>query len=360
MLRLLHEHGPLTRGELGALCGLSRTTLYDAVSALMANGAVLASIPETAQRKRGRPAEVLALNPAAGLSLGIEFARRAVRVAAMDTAREIVGTVGEAHDLDAPWHVRVDLAWRLADGLAGGTVRPGTFRGVAAGVVGPVASTDRASLPAASHHTVSTLVRERFGARVLIDNSTRLAAQAEAVWGAAAGEQNVLYLRLSHDVGGGLVIAGSLHRGAHGRSGMFGHITVDPDGSACECGAVGCLETVASIGAVLAACRAAGSTAADVPGLVTALEAGDQAAHTVLARVGTQIGRVLADVSRAVEPDVIVIGGELADAGRALTAPIEHMLSTLGSYGVPRVLPARLGDSGTALGAIALLQPGQR
>ncbi|MFI6565965.1 hypothetical protein [Streptomyces sp. NPDC050534] len=96
-MRLLHEQGPLTRSELGTLCGLSRTTLYDAVGTLMDNDTVLASIPEAARRKRGRPAEVLALSPGNGLLLGIEFARRAVRMATMDAAHEITGAAGEPH-----------------------------------------------------------------------------------------------------------------------------------------------------------------------------------------------------------------------------------------------------------------------
>ncbi|MEU6554388.1 ROK family transcriptional regulator [Streptomyces sp. NPDC046915] len=360
LLRLLREHGPLTRGELGTLSGLSRTTLYDAVGALMDNGTVLASVPEAARRKRGRPAEVLALNPEAGRLLGIEFARRAVRVAVMDGAHETVVTAGQPHEPGMPCQARVDLAWRLADGLTGGTLRPGTLTGIGVGVVGPVGAPGRSPLWAPRHDTIAALVRERFGAQVLIDNNTRLATLAETIWGAAAGEQNVLYLRLSHGVGGGLVMAGTLHRGAHGRSGMFGHISVDPDGEPCECGGTGCLETVASIGAVLDAHRAAGGTAADVPELVAALASGDRRAHTVLARVGAHIGRVLANVSHAVEPDVIVMGGELVDAGPALMEPIEHALHTnvvRGSYGRPTLRPAGLGDAGTALGAIAHVVP---
>ncbi|MFE5924131.1 ROK family protein [Streptomyces sp. NPDC056468] len=358
-MSLLREHGPLTRAELGTLCGLSRTTLYDAVGGLMDSGTVLASIPAAAQRKRGRPAEVLALNPSAGHLLGIEFTRRAVRVAVMDAAHEIVGTAAEPHAHDTSRQARIDLAWRLAHSLTGQTLRPGTFRGIALGVLGPVASPDRDPLPAPWHNTVSALVRERFGAQVLIDNNTRLATLAETIWGAAAGERNVLYLRLSDGVGGGLVIGGTLHRGAHGRSGMFGHITVDPDGTPYTCGGTGCLETVASVGAVLDAYRATGGTAADIPDLVAALESDDRAAHSVLARVGAHVGRVLADVSHAVGPNLIVLGGELVDAGRALMAPIEHVLNTHAaqrSYEVPRVVPAVLGHSGTALGAIALLQ----
>ncbi|MGW6738983.1 ROK family protein [Streptomyces sp. NPDC055013] len=341
------------------MCGLSRTTLYDAVCGLMDSGTVLASIPAAAQRKRGRPAEVLALNPSAGHLLGIEFTGRAVRVAVMDAAHEIVGTAAEPHAHDTSRQARIDLAWRLAHSLTGQALRPGTFRGIALGVLGPVASPDRDTLPAHWHNTVSALVRERFGAQVLIDNNTRLATLAETIWGAAAGERNVLYLRLSDGVGGGLVISGTLHRGAHGRSGMFGHITVDPDGAPCRCGGTGCLETVASVGAVLDAYRATGGTAADMPDLVAALESDDRAAHSALARVGAHVGRVLADVSCAVGPDLIVLGGELVDAGRALMAPIEHVLNTHAaqrSYEVPRVVPAVLGDSGTALGAIALLQ----
>ncbi|MBI0377145.1 ROK family transcriptional regulator [Streptomyces albiflaviniger] len=360
VLRLLREHGPLTRGELGTLCGLSRTVLHDIVGALMDSGTVLASIPEAARRKRGRPAEVLSLNPGTGLLLGIEFARRAVRVATMNAAREIVGGVGEAHGPDTPWQARVDIAWRLADTLTSGALRSGAPNGIGVGVVGPVDAPDHTPMRTSRHNTVSELVRERFGARVAIDNNTRLAALAETIWGAAAGEQDVLYLRLSHGVGGGLVVAGALHRGAHGRSGEFGHITVEPDGAPCECGGAGCLETVASIGAVLDAYRAAGGTAADVPELMAALRSGDRRAHAVLDRVGTHIGRMLDAVSHAVGPRVIVVGGELVDAGPALMRSIERTLNTRATGGAderPAVRPARLGDSGTALGAIAQLVP---
>jgi predicted NBD/HSP70 family sugar kinase len=358
VLRLLREHGPLTRGELGALCGLSRTTLYDVVGVLMDDGTVVASVPEAARRKRGRPAEVLALNPGAGRLLGIEFARRAVRVAVMDAAHEI-GTAGEPHGPDTPWRTRVDIAWRLADALTDGTLRSGALNGIGVGMVGPVGPPDRRSPWTPSYDTVAALVRERFGSQALIDNNTRLAALAETVWGAAVGRQNVLYLRLSHGVGGGLVVAGALHRGAHGNSGEFGHITVDPGGAPCECGGTGCLETVASIGAVLGACRAAGCVVADVPELMAALESGDRTAHAVLARAGGHVGQVLADVCHALGPDVIVLGGELVEAGPALMEPIERKLNAnvaRRSCGRPRVLAAGLGDTGTALGAIALLQ----
>jgi predicted NBD/HSP70 family sugar kinase len=205
---------------------------------------------------------------------------------------------------------------------------------------------------------VQVLLRERFGVPVLLDNNTRLAALGEAIWGAAAGGQDVLYLRLSHGVGGGLVVGGSLHRGAYGLSGEFGHITVEPGGAPCDCGGTGCLETVASIRAVLDAFRAAGGRAADVPELVKAVRAGDQAALTLLSGVGARIGEVLAALCNAIGPSVIVIGGELAETGAALVEPIERALHD-------HVMPvsrhrvslrrATLGEVAGALGGIALV-----
>ncbi|MCF6472370.1 ROK family protein [Nonomuraea sp. MG754425] len=369
VLGLLRKHGPLSRGELGKRCGLSRTTLYDILAALVAGGAVVTATPQEAPRGRGRPAETLTLNPDAGQAIGIDFARRALHVAAVNLAHEVVGSASEPHDADLPWEQRVELAARLVGSLTGtgaGALRLGALDAIGVGVVGVVGS--RAAYDAAhpgtepdggvAPHPAQMLLRERFGVPVLLDNNTRLAALGESIWGAAAGGQDVLYLRLSHGVGGGLVVGGSLHRGAYGLSGEFGHITVEPGGARCDCGGTGCLETVASIRAVLDAFRAAGGRAADVPELVKAVRAGEPTALTLLDGVGTRIGEVLAALCNAIGPSVIVIGGELAETGAALAGPIERALHD-------HVMPvsrhrvslrrATLGEVAGALGGIALV-----
>jgi predicted NBD/HSP70 family sugar kinase len=360
VLGLLRKHGPLSRGELGKRCGLSRTTLYDILAELVAGGAVVTATSQEAPRGRGRPAETLTLNPDAGQAIGIDFARRALHVAAVNLAHEVVGSASEPHDADLPWEQRVELAARLVGSLTGtgaGALRLGALDAVGVGVVGVVGA-QAAEEDQSAPHPVQVLLRERFGVPVLLDNNTRLAALGEAIWGAAAGGQDVLYLRLSHGVGGGLVVGGSLHRGAYGLSGEFGHITVEPGGAPCDCGGTGCLETVASIRAVLDAFRAAGGRAADVPELVKAVRAGDQAALTLLSGVGARIGEVLAALCNAIGPSVIVIGGELAETGAALVEPIERALHD-------HVMPvsrhrvslrrATLGEVAGALGGIALV-----
>ncbi|MFD0305822.1 ROK family protein [Streptomyces sp. NPDC127119] len=385
VLRQMRTHGPLNRAELGRLTGLSRTTLYDIVSALVDSGAVVATAPAPAERRRGRPVETLTLHRDAGQAIGLDFARRAVHVAAVNVAHEVIGSASAAHGSGLSWEKRVDLAARLVGGLAGGTLRLGALSGIGVGVVGPVhdapatgtsttgipvtgtsavssRSAERSGSPTADspaagaprpHEDLPLLLRKRFGVPVLLDNNTRLAALAEATWGAAAGVQDVLYLRLSHGVGGGLVVGGALHRGARGLSGEFGHITAEPDGRRCSCGKDGCLETVASIGAVLDA----HPDVADLDGFLAALPT-DPAARRVLDDVGTRVGTVLAAVCNAVGPHVTVLGGELAEAGPALFEPVERALSAhLMPVSRPDVdlRPATLGEVGGALGAIALV-----
>src|SRR3954468_3090411 len=138
VLGLLRRHGPLSRAELGRHSGLSRTTLYDIVGALVDSGAVVASAPPPGERRRGRPVETLTLHPEAGQAIGVDFARRAVHVAAVNVAHEVMGSAGEAHAPDLPWQDRVDLAERLVGSLAGGTLRLGALSAIGVGVVGPV------------------------------------------------------------------------------------------------------------------------------------------------------------------------------------------------------------------------------
>jgi len=364
VLGLLRAYGPLNRGELSRRCGLSRTTLHDTLSGLLAAGAVVTATPDEAPRGRGRPAERLALNPAAGQALGIDFSRRAVHVAAVGVTYEIVGTAGEAHEPGLPWPDRVALAERLVRGLLGGGLWRRALKGVGVGVVGPLAGAwdgapdgawDGARDGALSG--VAALLGERFGGPVLLDNNTRLAALAESTWGAAAGDRDALYLRLSYGVGGGVVAGGVLHRGADGVSGEIGHVPVDPAGRPCECGGTGCLETVASIRAVLDAYRARGGRGDDLPALRAAVEARETIALGLLSEVGGQIGRVLAALSNAIGPRVIVIGGELAELGAPLLEPVRKALDA-GAVPISRhrltLRRAALGDVAGALGGVAL------
>jgi predicted NBD/HSP70 family sugar kinase len=350
ILALLRARGSLSRAEIARLSGLSRSTLSDIVGALQERGAVVTTTAAaTGRRAPGRPAELITLNPAAGRTLGMDFGHRRVHVAVADAAQQVAATGTRSYARSTPWARRVRIACALVESFR---VDLGPLTGVGVGVTGPVPR-DRDGRPGGAAREVAEAVGEHFGVPVAADNNTRLAALAEAARGAGAGSSDLVYVRLSDGVGGGIVADGRLLRGADGTAGEIGHVPVDPEGAPCGCGGRGCLETYASIPAVL---DASGSD--DLPGALAALEAGDAAARAAFERAGRALGLVLAGVCNTVAPERVVVGGELAAAGGALLGPAEEALRR---HALPlvrgdlRLSPAALGPGAGALGAIALV-----
>jgi len=367
ILGLLREHGALSRTQIGRAVGLSRTTLSEITSNLLDRGAIVIVDTDAALRAgRGRPAERLALDPASGQFMGVDFRHRGVRVAVADASHQIVASGAGTYADDAAWPARLDVAFEVIDRMSSESgVHYGALQGVGLGVPGPYASAARVrGVPSHSASTVDAFHRasvdvafaQRFNAPVIVDNNTRLAALAEAIFGDVAVE-NLLYVRLSDGVGGGLVVGGRLVSGSSGLAGELGHVTVRPDGMPCRCGKTGCLETVASVPSILSSLRSGGLPADSVSDLTSAIERAHPVADRVLRQVGSDLGRVLAVVAMAVNPSEVVIGGEIS---RVAPVIVEQARSTL-TYellpgaGPPHVRAAHLSDEDGALGALAAL-----
>ncbi|WP_344243476.1 ROK family transcriptional regulator [Actinocorallia libanotica] len=343
VLRLLGEHGALSRKRLETLSGLSRSTLSDIVGALQARGAVVASTPEAGRRGPGRPAEVLTLNPKAGQTVGMDFGHQRVHVAVANAAQEVVGTATRGYARTTSWARRLELACALVDSLRADL---GALQGVGVGVTGAGDARKQHAEAVVEH------LAERWNVPVLIDNNTRLAALAEMLRGAGSGCSDVVYIRLSHGIGGGIVVGGRLLRGALGTAGEIGHIPVPdgPDARPCSCGGRGCLETYAAIPALL---RDGGLP--DLPAALAALEGGDPAVRAVFDRAGRALGMALAGVCATLSPERIIVAGEVAPAVlETAEAALHRHLPPALHHGL-RLHPASLGDEVGALGALALV-----
>jgi len=363
VLAALRSGGALSRSELAGRVGLSRTTLSEITASLLQRGAVVVIDTDAATRSgSGRPAERLALDPAAGQYLGVDFGHRRVHVAVADASHEIIASGVQPYD-DEPWPARVDLAFALIDGLvAERGLHLGALQAVGIGVPGPYAG-GPGSVPVSWHRhaapgEVEDAFARRFGTPVVLDNNTRLAALAEAV-SHPDGPSDLVYVRLSDGVGGGMVVSGRLVRGARGFSGELGHVTADPRGVVCRCGKRGCLETVASVPGILSTCRDRGADVHDLDDLAVAVERADPVVDAVLREAGTALGRVLGAAAMVLDPVEVVVGGEVAHVAPALVeqaaATLRYELYSVPTD-VPRVLRAsQLGDRGGALGALAAL-----
>lgn len=366
VLAALRTHGALSRGELAKRVGLSRTTLSEITAQLLQRGAIIVADTDAATRAgSGRPAERLALDPDSGQFLGVDFGHRRVHVAVADASHDVIAQGVERYGDDTAWPDRIAIAFELIDRLSRETgVHFGALQAVGIGVPGPYTAA-RTGVPAVSWKRqlapdgVDRAFAERFGgAPVIVDNNTRLAALAEAITRPDAVD-NLIYLRLSDGVGGGLVVSGRLVTGSRGFAGELGHVTAQPKGLPCRCGKRGCLETVASVPAILQACRDAGADTESLDDLALAVAKGDPAVDAVLRDVGSMIGSVLGAAAMTLNPREVVIGGEIVHVAPVI---VEQAAATLRYelYSIPSDQPhivraAQLRDSDGALGAIAAI-----
>lgn len=182
-------------------------------------------------------------------------------------------------------------------------------------------------------------------------NDAHAAVLGEGWTGAARGQRHVVMLTLGTGVGGAVLCDGHLLRGAIGRAGHLGHMSLDPDGPVSITGMPGAIEVL--IGDCTIAARTQGrftTTAA----LVAAHRAGDTAASAVWLRSVKALATTLASCINAFDPAVIVLGGGIAQAGDALFAPLETELARVewrpGGHRV-HIVPAALGERAGAIGA---------
>jgi glucokinase len=174
---------------------------------------------------------------------------------------------------------------------------------------------------------------------VFADNDARVALAGEMVWGAARERQNVLMLTLGMSVGGAALVDGHLLRGHSGVAGHLGHMTVEPDGAVCACGNRGCLETVFSARAIEGEAWAAvhrGCTSTltrlfrEQPQLATcrtifqAASEGDELSSSILSKAIARLGAAIAGLLHVFDPETVILGGQIADAGADLFDPLQE------------------------------------
>ncbi|HKC29087.1 MAG TPA: ROK family protein, partial [Jatrophihabitans sp.] len=147
----------------------------------------------------------------------------------------------------------------------------------------------------------------------------------------------------STGIGAGLILGGRIHHGARGRAGEIGHVPVDPAGPVCRCGNRGCLETVASVSQVLLAMQPRHGERLTLAQVVQLTRHGDPGALRVVCDAGRMIGRVLADVVSNLNPEMLVLGGELAAAGAPFVDGVKESVERYAQPGIARDLRIELG-----------------
>jgi len=195
-----------------------------------------------------------------------------------------------------------------------------------------------------------------FGVPVAADNDCTAAAYGELHAGAGRGVEDFLYVGVGTGIGGGIVSAGDVLRGAHGFAGEIGHIVVQPGGVRCGCGNVGCWETVASGSALDRLGRERLGSGVDGSDVVDAARAGDVEAITIVTDVATRLGEGIGGLVNILDPAIVIAGGGVvAGAGDLVLDPARRAASSTIEGGEHRpevpIVSAALGADGVAIGA---------
>jgi glucokinase len=219
-------------------------------------------------------------------------------------------------------------------------------------------------------------LRERIQSAVrvptLVENDANAAAWGEFRFGVGRGSSDMLLVTVGTGIGGGIVSGGKLLRGAYGFAGEIGHIIVEPGGPLCGCGNRGCWEQVASGRALGRLGREAAGEhpesmlnelagdPSNVTGFIVtaAAKSRDPIAIEIMSEVGRRLGEGIAGLVNILDPDVVVVGGGVVDAGELLLEPTRRAFveAVEGPEHRPTVplVPAVMGNDAGAVGAADL------
>jgi predicted NBD/HSP70 family sugar kinase len=365
LLDALRQRGSASRADLARLTGLSRSTVSTLVADLQASCLVVEREHEHEQRpsQQGRPPTLLTLDRSAGLILGIDFGHEQVHVAIADLSRTILAERVRSMDVDHDAGEALATAVTLTgEAVAAAGLDAGRILCAGVGLSGPI---DRATgtvhagkiLPGWDGiHPVAEL-SQRLDLPVHLDNDANLGALAEVALGAGVGARDAVYLMVSGGIGAGLILGGEIYRGTGGTAGELGHVLVDEGGPICRCGNRGCLETFAGGPAIVELLRPSHGARLTLEHVIALAVGGDPGARRAIADAGRVLGRSVAAIVNAFNPELIIVGGSVGAAGDVLLDPLREAVHR---YAIPsaandvRITRGVLGDRAEVLGALEL------
>jgi glucokinase-like ROK family protein len=377
-LSLARELRTMSRPDLASRSGLSRASAYCLADELCRAGVLVEEGVGTS--RGGRRPQLLRFRPEAWCAIGVEMGERDLQAVLTDLDGRILRRAVRVAPGTAPAQVVEATAALVADlcaapggGPSGrvlglGFAAPGLVD-MGSGTVRRAVGYDWFDVP------LGDALRAATGLPVAVANRSKAAAVGELHSGAGAGTRHLVYVYAGRGIAAGVVVEGDLYTGANSSAGELGHITIVPDGDLCECGAHGCLHTVASGAAMLTRARAAlrddpaagaalrAACGGDLErlstvGLADAAAAGDGVAVALVQSAARYLGIATATLIDVLNPDRILLGGPLTRAGDVFLDTVRdeaRRRSLAVPFGAVQILPAALGGDAGSVGAAALV-----
>lgn len=355
VLAVLLDRGDRTasQADLARETGLAAGTVSTIVREL-AEAGVVSTVAGS-----GRRGTTVQLARGAGLVAGVDVGHSHVAVAVGEMSGQVLAEARRPLAADHPAAEGLALARALLDQvLHAADATDADLRNVGLGLPAPLSDDivmSSAILPGWIGLDARAMASEALRHDVLIENDANLGALAEHRHGNGRGHANVVFVKVSSGVGAGLILDHQLFRGGNGTAGEIGHLTLDEQGPLCRCGSRGCLEAYAASGTALSM-MADHLPGASLEEVIEAARRGNVAAMRVFEDAGLHLGWGLAMVTNLLNPDVILVGGDMARADELLleSARLGMRRHVLAGTATTPIMVAGLGERASLVGALTL------
>lgn len=358
VLRTIYDRAAVSRADVARLTGLTRTSVSHLVGELIANQLVeeIGRGPSSG----GKAPILLSVRADARHVIGVDLGEDAFSGAVVDLRGHVLQSRGralEGRTGEAALHLVLDL---IANLIASNGSRPLLGIGIGApglidtraGVARWAVNLDWADVP------LGSIVADRFGVPVVVANDSQAAALGELTHAASSRRANLVVIRVGRGLGAGIVLNGQLFQGDGWGAGEIGHTNAVGDGEQCRCGNFGCLETVASMRAMVRAAGRMDQIITDDRSLVEAFQAGAPDVRRVVTDAGHRLGVAIGGLIGALNVNRIVLVGPAAALGVDWLAAVRR---GAGSSALPllagdtHIELGHSGEDGVVIGASAML-----
>ncbi len=374
IFNILYLEGKKTIADLCIPAGVSIPTMTRIMQELMDEGWVIEL--GTGKSRGGRRPVYFGLNPEARFIVGIDITRKYTRINIFNlenhplskTVQKDIGLIDAQGFLDA-------LKIEINDLITKHGIDRQKILGAGISLPGLIDKKTNISYsyPGLGERSLDQIFGDLLEIPVYIEHDTKTMALGESWFGLAKNRSDVLCLNVGVGIGLGMIIKGELYQGYSGFSGEFGHIQMVPDGELCECGKIGCLETVASGSSIVTRARLKIEEGTNsiikkavegvtekikLSDIISAAKQGDQFAIELLEEAGAYLARGMAVLIHLLNPEMIIIGGDMAQAGNLLADPIQQKLN---KYTINRIRQdtaihiSELGEEAVLLGTIPVV-----
>jgi glucokinase-like ROK family protein len=356
VLDYIRNQSPISRARIAELTGLTKATVSSLVNELLESN--LAHEIGVGKSSGGRRPMMLLFNDNAGYAVGVDLGVHEMVATLTDLSGNLIHEYRLEHDNSSVAYV-IDLL-KTCIHKAISLSPPSTYGIVGIGVAIPGISDEHGNVLFApnlgwNHVPLQQMLESEFDIPIVIDNEANTGAVGEKQFGAGKAATNLVYISIGSGIGTGIIIKGELYRGSSGFSGEIGHVSIQYDGKKCLCGNYGCWELYASEHALLEDARVELSDpAVTMAKLLRLADEGNPTAIELFNKLGKYLSIGIINVINSLNPEMILIGGRIAEAEKWLMEPMMARIEQR-SLPYPRsqldIRFSELGMRATVLGA---------